>query len=299
MRDRGDAFEVSNPFGGSGFPLYLWRVSHGREDARHAVSGELHWHNDLQLTLVEEGEVRFDAPACHTLCTPGELVFINSGVPHRIVNDANGSYLSCVFPPKMLGFFPGSLMQAELVAPLVAPGATPTLHISRKDPWHAGLLELMEGLAGVLTSPSAPPEPARAYEAAVTIVRMWLVLMPHLSPASMDATAQRRASRLQGCISFIDAHYAEPLTLLSIAQSAHVSPGECGRCFKDSLGITPYRYLMDVRLEHARARLADESRSITQIALECGFGSTSHFDNAFKARMGVSPRELRRSGGGG
>lgn len=291
---QGGAFEVTNPYAGTGFPLYVWRVERGREDARRAVSGELHWHDDLQFSLVEEGEIRFDAPGCHVVCKPHEIVFVNAGVPHRIVNDASGSYVSCAFPQSMLGFFPGSLMQVGLVAPLVSPGATSALHMDGSVAWHRELMACMKDLAGMLVGVDEPREPQLAYEASALLVKMWAALAPHLRFASHGAAAQRRALRLRAGMLFIDAHFAEPLSLADIAQSAHVSPSECGRCFKDSLGITPYRYLMDVRLEHARALLAAGDQSVTEIALACGFGSASHLDNAFRASTGLSPSEFRR-----
>jgi AraC-like DNA-binding protein len=62
-------------------------------------------------------------------------------------------------------------------------------------------------------------------------------------------------------------------------------------------GSTPTRYLKQLRLEASKALLdVDRGKSITEVAFECGFGSSAHFATEFRKQYGVSPRAYRRSG---
>jgi AraC family transcriptional regulator len=57
--------------------------------------------------------------------------------------------------------------------------------------------------------------------------------------------------------------------------------------------VTPHQYLVRVRLRHAARLLADDWRSITDVALEVGFADLSNFVRTFRRAAGVSPRSFR------
>jgi AraC-like DNA-binding protein len=63
---------------------------------------------------------------------------------------------------------------------------------------------------------------------------------------------------------------------------------------KRETGFSPHQYLLHLRVETAQNYLKQEEKSITDIAIECGFYSSQHFANVFKARTGFTPREYRK-----
>jgi AraC-like DNA-binding protein len=64
------------------------------------------------------------------------------------------------------------------------------------------------------------------------------------------------------------------------------------------LGVTPHQYLVRSRLRHAARLLADDARSITEIAFGVGFGDLSNFVRTFHRAAGVSPRAFRKAARG-
>jgi AraC-like DNA-binding protein len=70
------------------------------------------------------------------------------------------------------------------------------------------------------------------------------------------------------------------------------------RVFASVLGVTPHQYLVRSRLRHAAGLLADEGRSITDVALDVGFADLSNFVRTFHRAAGVSPRAFRRAARG-
>ena len=86
----------------------------------------------------------------------------------------------------------------------------------------------------------------------------------------------------------------QPLTLSDIAGELGVTPNYLTTVFRRSEGVPIYRYQMRVRLARALARLA-RVESITELALDLGFSSHSHFTTVFRDVFGASPSEYRAS----
>ena len=71
-----------------------------------------------------------------------------------------------------------------------------------------------------------------------------------------------------------------------------------GWVFAGVLGVTPHQYLVRARLRHAARLLADDTRSITDVALDVGFRDLSNFVRTFHRAAGVSPSGFRRAARG-
>ncbi len=81
------------------------------------------------------------------------------------------------------------------------------------------------------------------------------------------------------------------LDVSRIARELNVSPNYLTRAFR-TIGETPMRYLMSLRLDLASRLLTERSLQVKEIAFSCGFVSTSHFCNVFKREFGMSPLEF-------
>jgi len=86
---------------------------------------------------------------------------------------------------------------------------------------------------------------------------------------------------------------AEDLRMDALAEVAGMSKYHFSRLFKDAVGVPPYRYVVQQRVEAARGLLLRTDLSVTQIALRAGFSSQSHLSTAFREHAGASPGELR------
>jgi transcriptional regulator GlxA family with amidase domain len=92
-------------------------------------------------------------------------------------------------------------------------------------------------------------------------------------------------------------HLHLPLTVEDLAAQVHMSPRNFARSFVAAAGATPARFLETLRLEAARRRLEETSRSMDQIASECGFGSAEIMRRSFVRNLGTPPSVYRRQSG--
>jgi AraC-like DNA-binding protein len=111
------------------------------------------------------------------------------------------------------------------------------------------------------------------------------------------ATARERRRAVEAAL-WLDAHAHEPVDLCATAAQAALSPFHFLRLFAKVVGATPHQYLVRSRLRRAARLLADPQRSITDIALDVGFGDLSNFVRTFRRAAGVSPRGFRRAAKG-
>lgn len=107
-------------------------------------------------------------------------------------------------------------------------------------------------------------------------------------------TSSEYTSRINRVIDHIEAHLDEELTLEQLARVAHFSPYHFHRIFGALTGETLSRFIQRLRVEKAARMLVhNPNTSITEIALDCGFSSSSTFARAFRNRFDVSASEWR------
>lgn len=83
------------------------------------------------------------------------------------------------------------------------------------------------------------------------------------------------------------------ISVEAMAREAALSTAHFGRVFAAAFGETPHQYLIKRRIERAQQLLAGTGLSIAEIALQTGFSSQSHFSDAFRRAIGISPRRYR------
>jgi AraC-like DNA-binding protein len=117
------------------------------------------------------------------------------------------------------------------------------------------------------------------------------------SPKTARATSLDRRRAVETAL-WIDAHSEREIDLEAAASQAGISPFHFLRLFSGVLGVTPHQYLVRSRLRHAARLLADEERSITDIAYDVGFGDLSNFVRTFHRAAGVPPLKFRQASRG-
>jgi AraC-like DNA-binding protein len=104
----------------------------------------------------------------------------------------------------------------------------------------------------------------------------------------------RDRARLERVMSFLNAHYVEPIRLATLAELAAMSESQLQRFFKRCTRMTISDYLNQLRIGRACALLMQPDRPIGQIAAELGYGQASYFTRQFRATKGMTPMAFRR-----
>lgn len=96
-------------------------------------------------------------------------------------------------------------------------------------------------------------------------------------------------------VHFVESQMGRRRTLVELARGSGRSLSTFKRQFRDVTGQSPAAWLRERRLDRARIVLETTDRSVTEVALEVGFGSLSHFVHAFRRRFQKTPQQVRKN----
>lgn len=101
--------------------------------------------------------------------------------------------------------------------------------------------------------------------------------------------------KLSEIINYISENYLYNISIENIADNCHISKSWICTLFKKNLKTTPMSFLSNIRILHACDILLTTDMTITEIAMNCGFSSSSYFGHIFKLITGQTPSEFRQS----
>lgn len=115
------------------------------------------------------------------------------------------------------------------------------------------------------------------------------------SSTSPQSQAPRPRRALEPVLAHIRAHLSEPLRLEELAALCGLSLWRFATVFREDLGVSPYRYINQLRVQHAQALLR-QGMPAARAASESGFYDQSHLSRRFKRLCGMTPGQYQSAG---
>ncbi len=250
-----------------------------------------HWHQPVELFYIKSGELEYNTPAGKICFPAGSGGLLNSGVIHMTrphLEKGTPIQLLHIFDPYFLVDSRDGLLARRYIKPFVD-SSTELVLFSPEIPNHKKLLDAF--IASFKLDENTP-------EAEMVLrnilAEIWVKLISLLPEANSTFGDPFISSRLRMMLEFIHTHYAERITVREIASAGTSSERDCYRLFQTSLHCTPNAYVTGFRLQKACSRLRSGQEAVTEIAMDCGFGSSSHFGKLFTARYNCSPLQYRK-----
>ena len=233
-----------------------------------------HTHPTLSLGAVEGGRSIFQCGRRRRTLSRGDVVFIPAGEMHAcnpLDKDA-WSYQMLYLDEAWVRAVIGEIGNAS---PTIECRPRPALPPEQS---HAGLSAI------VATLFSRADE--RDKEAAL------IEFVGDFFAARRAPAADATSGWLSRVKTIIEERYRETLSLETLAQEAGMSRYHLLRAFRETAGMTPHAWQIDLRIREAR-RLISEGMPLAEAALHLGFADQSHFQRAFKQRVAATPGEYR------
>ncbi|MFC5405742.1 helix-turn-helix domain-containing protein [Cohnella soli] len=257
---------------------------------------------DYLLIFVKEGRCRFTVDGVPYDFQAGEFCLIQPGQLNELEGLTNTitpfAHFDIFYHPDRKLSFPTRPGQVDL---------SPYLHLMQPK---------LSDLQGVRIPVRLRPRDSGKYrDIVLQAVSLWQSqdpldqlrtqnIMTELVLAILEDHAEERGQAkesdhtLSWIPSYLSYNLQESLSIEKMAERAHMSPSYFSALFKRRFGRSPHRYLIDMRIEHAKELLSGASLTRDEIASYCGFSDIHHFSKMFRKITGMTPGEWsgRRNG---
>ncbi|MBD2845046.1 helix-turn-helix domain-containing protein [Paenibacillus sp. IB182496] len=248
------------------------------------------WHRQpgIEIHLVHEGAATFYAANGETLQQARQLIIHDASMPHRFVAETAPTYrrsVLCILPESDRGV--ASRESADL-RELLPTGNSQYALDGRA---YAHLADAMAAIANEMTQ-------RRAGWRQMTYSHLLHALVTiHRLPS--EAPPPNHSSLVRQCAAYVRDHLEDDLSLRRMSSLFAVGEEQLIRLFQKELGTSFHQYVLHVKIEKSKRLLCDcPELSLVDVALSCGFSSSSHFSRAFHQRCGTPPSAYRRDARG-
>lgn len=260
-----------------------------QEDRQKIFYGQLHQHQEIQISLVVKGFGSFVVADTINEYQEGDILVIGEYVPHVFKSDSDKSdesiMCSLFFKKDSFGkhffeltdmaetkeFFKGS----EYGLKVLSKKQKITKQFNKLS--HQNKIERVATLLKILN----------------------LISTAESTPLSSFVYKKRytddEGKRMNDVFEYAMEKFYEPITLEEIADKAHMNKNSFCRYFKKRTNKTFFQFLIEIRIENAcKLITSSPDLSIAMISEQCGFGTIANFNRKFKEIKGLTPTDYRR-----
>ena len=254
-----------------------------------AADFSTHWHNALEIIMVEENyyDVRVGTTLYHLM--PGEILFIPPGELHSLQAPSDGKRFIFLFDISFLSRLKGFYgIQSMLIQPLYL---TKKTYMSTHDDIYRSLQQIK-----VEYFKKREYSELSIYASLINIfVQLGYHRLNAENPFPNVRSYKQKeyVQKFNTLLEYINSHYMEDLNLETVANSIGFSKYHFIRLFKQYTGFTFCDYINYKRIKIAEELLEKPDCSITEVALQAGFPSISTFNRLFKQQKNCTPSEYR------
>lgn len=287
---RNDGREIK-PHGNFAFPVL---ISPERLSAYEMESFSLHWHPEIEFTLILEGDIFYQVNDHTYHLKKGDGIFCNSNMLHtgRKGHESDCIYASITVNPSLLYGYEASLLQTKYIRPVTENPLFPAVVFRQDTVWEKEVLQHLQEIWALYIAPPSSFE----LRVLTCLYQIWILLFEHLDLSARPRNSNvRELERLRHIITFIHNHYMEHLTLDEISTSVSMCKSECCRLFRRNMDQSLFDYLLHYRIRQSIPLLVQKKDSITSVSMQCGFSSPAYYTKLFRKFMGCTPREYIRN----
>ena len=251
----------------------------------------IHWHNDLEINLIREGEAVFQVYQKSYRVRTGEGFLLNRNVPHSCSSPGNEHvrYSTILVRPDFLYGDFGSDVERKCFQPFLQNSAIPCIYLTGFGENGKEILQKLNQVE------EAFDRKRFCYELKIKGLlceAFAMILYGHRQELTKFVPANlQELERLEKMLNYLNMHFTEVISLQDLADQVHLSREVCCRLFKKMTGKTITGYLEEYRVNKSFSLVQSGQYSMIQITEMVGFSNPSRFASAFRKRFGCNPGE--------
>ncbi|WP_246120343.1 AraC family transcriptional regulator [Cohnella terricola] len=248
-----------------------------------------HWHPDVEFISVLDGYMNFFVNGETVHLDKGNGIFVNSNRMHHgySYDMTDCKYIVVCINPSLLGndHWIGKQYWEDKFGPKTEDYIVLTDH----ECWHRDALISLNKIYDEMHSEKR--NPLRLLSMAVGLCAN---IGDHIEEKNEQTTIDQAWIYVWKMTAFIHGNYENKITLQDIAAAGSVSRSQCCMLFSKYIGRSPNAYLISYRIQKSCEMLLETDRSVSEIALSCGFQSASYYSFVFRKETGIVPHQYRK-----
>lgn len=245
-------------------------------DRERAYPPRVHYHGDYEVYYLTEGRCRYFIHDKTYSMSAGDIVMIPPGQIHKVMYETpvhSRILFNCT---------------QEYLPSSVIPFLAQIAHLPDNPDTAKSIAHLFRSLQEAVSNPDAFSQDTIH----CCVMQLFLLIVKasvYNKPLSVSSPIVEHA------VAYIRANYMDRITLTHTAQHCAVSPEHLSRVFKKETGFGFNEYLNLYRLKKAESLLkSGQARSISQVALQCGFSDSNYFSGLYKKAYGIPPSQVKK-----
>lgn len=282
-----DHFLASNCFTDRSFPLTCKRYT-------QQGNTDLHDHDFYELAIILKGRgLHFTAAEKYPI-QAGDVFLLRRNMAHGYIDeDESIALANILFDPRRLRLPLDHLADVPGYQALfrVEPSLRQSNRFQHRLHLPPDALAEAAGMIARLENEITRKAPGYRFSAVVHL----MTLIDFLSRRYFKTTPadKRPLRKMSEILSYIEAHYQEPIRIDQLTRLAGMSKSSLTRNFQAIMNCSPIDHIIRMRIQRAAELLRRPGVRIAEAAQECGFTDSNYFTRQFHKIIGVSPREYR------
>ena len=255
----------------------------------------MHWHNEMEIVYVEEGEFEECIDFEHYHVRKGDIIIVNPCVLHsfRQYENERAVFKTIMFDFNMLTGNAADASSIKYFNPFLEGNYLSPKIISPDDSHY---YELKECVLEIISTHS---KHVNFFEIKIKseLYKLFFVLFKYFFKCRNGDTIIKDSTtrNIKIILDYISENYAKPITIDELAEKVNLSKHYFMRFFKKYMGMTCIEYINDYRLNIAANLLVTTRMQITEVAISIGITNLSYFNRIFRKKYNMTPKEYRSS----
>lgn len=242
---------------------------------------EMHNHREIEIDYISNGSCVMEIGGVLVPLKRGDCIIVYAGEAHQYIVEEreNCRITQLEFTVKNFG------------------NAAESLSFFRMDiPFHRlngceEVNEYMEHLCRIYRAEKASPQKELLLE--LGFLQLFIELSDRIDHGGRKRNPKGKAGRIAEIIRYINENWEYDINIEELAEQFGVSSRYVRKCFQQETGISCQKYICTLRIGKAKELLWYTSKSVTDIAMKTGFGSSQYFCRVFQQYTNMTPLEYR------
>lgn len=284
------AIKEQKKHGSEEFPLQVYRDVTTYEKGNSIYN---HWHEEIEILYVTEGEMEVIINGIATRVGKGTVILIPPNQLHTAfqMNEGIGCFTSIVFHPNFIASRQEDRIQKMQIEPFLVNDFTISYILNLTEEGSTMVQNLLQDF---LLHFEKQGENRELLLKGI-LIQIFYYLLQHKKVLSHRTVSDyQKENRKKEILTFIRNHYSEPVTLDDMAAQLNLSREQFCRFFRQAFRTSPMHYLNQYRVSCAKNMLKEGKYSVTEIAGMTGYESSNYFSIIFKKITGMSPSQYKK-----